>query len=256
MFNDTHRREIFHFCFLERLLRQTDPALYVLKGGTNLRFFFNSPRYSEDMDLDATGGSVSTLKKNGYKILQDAAFVRSLRTYGIEAIDINDSDKAKHTQTTQRFRLGLITSAGVRLPTKVEFSRRGEAPCDAPLQLIDPNIARQYRKLSFRCRHYPGATAAIQKIKAMAGRPASQARDVFDLYLLHAGGYCSDDVAADGTITAEIRQAAMTTILSLSYEDYQGQVLAFLREPERQVYEAAATWESMQETLLRVLDDA
>ncbi|MEX0902291.1 MAG: nucleotidyl transferase AbiEii/AbiGii toxin family protein [Pseudohongiellaceae bacterium] len=60
MFTDTQRREIFHFCFLDRLLRQSDSDLYVLKGGVNLRFFFNSPRYSEDMDLDATGGSIDT----------------------------------------------------------------------------------------------------------------------------------------------------------------------------------------------------
>ena len=28
----------------------------------NLRFFFNSPRYSEDTDLDVLGGSVATLE--------------------------------------------------------------------------------------------------------------------------------------------------------------------------------------------------
>lgn len=256
MFTDTQRREIFHFCFLERLLKQSDPALYVLKGGVNLRFFFNSPRYSEDMDLDVTGGSATTLKKNGYRILEDGAFARSLRTYGIEAIDINDPDKAKHTETTQRFRLGLITRAGVRLPTKVEFSRRGEVPHDTPVELIDPDIARQYRKLSFRCQHYPGEVAAIQKIRALAGRPASQARDVFDLYLLYAGGHIADATVAGSTIAPEMRQAAIAAVLSLSYEDYRGQVLEFVPEPERQEYDNPATWESMQETLLRLLDDA
>ena len=61
----THRqqREVFHLLFLERLLRLSDPSLYVLKGGLNLRFFFNSPRFSEDMDLDVLGGSVATLEE-------------------------------------------------------------------------------------------------------------------------------------------------------------------------------------------------
>ena len=72
MLSDTQIREVFHFCFLERLLKLSDPSIYILKGGVNLRFFFNSPRYSEDMDIDVLAGSVATLKKNGYKILQDA----------------------------------------------------------------------------------------------------------------------------------------------------------------------------------------
>lgn len=255
MLTDTQRREIFHFCFLERLLKQSDPALYVLKGGVNLRFFFNSPRYSEDMDLDVTGGSVATLKKNGYKILQDAAFARNLRTFGIEGLDINDPEKAKHTETTQRFRVGLVTASGQRLPTKVEFSRRGKTPDNPPLELIDPAIARQYRKLSFRCRHYPGTVAAQQKVQALAGRTETQARDVFDLYLLYAGGYAADIVTA-GTLKRQTRQAAVDAALSLSYEDFEGQVVEFLQEPERQEYASPAAWEAMQETVLKVLGDA
>ena len=56
-------REVFHFCFLEHLLLISDPKIYILKGGVNLRFFFSSPRYSEDMDIDVIAGSVSILKK-------------------------------------------------------------------------------------------------------------------------------------------------------------------------------------------------
>ena len=95
MLTDTQIREVFHFHFLERLLRLSDSSIYILKGGVNLRFFFNSPRYSEDMDIDVLAGSVATLKKNGYKILQDAAFKRSLRLFDIEDIEINDPNKAR-----------------------------------------------------------------------------------------------------------------------------------------------------------------
>ena len=79
MFTDTQIREVFHFCFLDRLLKLSDPGLYVLKGGVNLRFFFNSPRYSEDMVIDVLAGSVQTPKENGYKILNDGAFQRLLK---------------------------------------------------------------------------------------------------------------------------------------------------------------------------------
>ena len=164
MLTDTQRREVFHFCFLQRLLRISDPSLYVLKGGVNLRFFFSSPRYSEDMDLDVLAGSVATLKKNGYKILEDAAFRRSLSIYGIDGIEINDPDKAKHTGTTQRFRCSLVTEAGQRLPTKVEFSRRaGDPDAAAPLETINTEIARRYRQL--------GGVRAVWKPR-VAGAPA------------------------------------------------------------------------------------
>ena len=120
-FDDKTQREVFHFLFLDRLLKISDPKFYVLKGGVNFRFFLQSPRYSEDMDLDVVGGAVETLKKNGYKILEDAAFQRNLQSFGIRSLKINDKEKAKHTETTQRFSLRLVNDAGEEFPTKVEF---------------------------------------------------------------------------------------------------------------------------------------
>ena len=182
MYTELQLREVFHLCFLERLIKLTAPGLYALKGGVNLRFYFKSPRYSEDMDLDVFAGSVGTLKKNGYKILQEASFLRSLQVYGIDSIEINDPDKSKPTEVTQRFRVGLFTQAGQRLPTKVEFSRRTEQEQISEqlvTERIDPEIARYYRKLSFPVQHYTGEVAALQKVAALYGRQTTQARDVF-----------------------------------------------------------------------------
>ncbi len=44
---DTQLREVFHFYFLDRLLKISDSGMYILKGGVNLRFYSHSPRYSE-----------------------------------------------------------------------------------------------------------------------------------------------------------------------------------------------------------------
>jgi predicted nucleotidyltransferase component of viral defense system len=254
MYSDIRLREVFHFCFLERLLRISDPGMYVLKGGVNLRLFFNSPRFSEDMDLDVLAGSVATLRKNGYKILEDGAFIRSLRTYGIADIELNDPGKAKQTETTQRFRFGLITPAGLRLPAKIEFSRRGSKVDNSELALIDPEIARQYRKLAYRCQHYPGDVAALQKVMALAGRPATQARDVFDLGILHAGGYTSS-VKSNKSLTEKKRQLAVDALLSLTFEDFSGQVVEFLDTDNRALYDSVPAWEQLQETVLGLLDD-
>ncbi|MCH8867230.1 MAG: nucleotidyl transferase AbiEii/AbiGii toxin family protein [Proteobacteria bacterium] len=254
MYSDTQIREVFHFCFLDRLLKISDPSIYVLKGGVNLRFFFNSPRYSEDMDIDVLAGDVATLKKNGYKILKDAAFRRSLRVFDIDDIEINDPGKAKQTKTTQRFRFGLITPTGQRLPTKVEFSRRAQGTSDdAVVELIDPDIALQYRKLAFRCQHYGGGVAIVQKVKALAGRAVTQARDVFDLAILYRGGNTPSAPLQQLMPGQELTQA-IDCLMSLSWEDYQGQVLEFLDTNSRDEYGDKKAWEWLQTFVLESIE--
>src|SRR5262245_38581702 len=110
--SETAIREVFLLLFLERLFAASSAAQYVLKGGVNLRFFFSSPRFSEDMDLDVVAGGVGTLKKNGFKILEDRAFGRAMQAFGVSAIHVNDPARAKQTETTQRFRVRLVTSGG------------------------------------------------------------------------------------------------------------------------------------------------
>lgn len=249
MLSDKLQREVFHFFFLERLLKISDPKFYILKGGVNFRFFFQSPRYSEDMDLDVIGGSVETLKKNGYKIIEDASFLRSLKVFGISNILVNDKSKAKQTETTQRFKLRLVNEAGEEFPTKVEFSRREMAPTEKYLlETINPRIARQFKKLSFPCYHYHPESAVSQKVRALAGRTETQARDVFDLYLLYLGG-SFDRVTIHQTITPEEREKAMLSLCGLDFDNYSGQVVEYLEEEARIQYASRTSWELMLKTL-------
>lgn len=266
----THRqlREAFHLLFLERLLRLTDPRLYVLKGGANLRFFFGSPRYSEDMDIDVLGGSVATLKKNGYRVLEDRAFRRSLGALGIVDVEVSDPERAKHTATTQRFRVRLVT-AGESWPTKVEFSRRrqlgglgrenrsaaerGEATA-APsfvTETISPDVTAAYRQLAFRCQHYTGAAAALQKLSALARWAQPQVRDAFDLHLLWLGGHWDGSVAS--ALADEERARAMEVLVSFSSADYASQVVDYL-EPEARVFASIERWNELCAGLLELLD--
>jgi hypothetical protein len=206
------------------------------------------------MDLDVLAGSVATLKKNGYKILEDAAFRRSLRIFGIDGIEINDPNKAKHTETTQRFRCSLMTEAGQRLPTRVEFSRRAEDPnVAAPLETIDTTIARRYRKLAYRCRHYSGGLAVVQKIEALAGRALTQARDVFDLGILLQGGYL-DAVAREGALAGAPVSEALECLTALSWEDYEGQVVEFLDPDSRAEFGDQAAWHELQISVFEALE--
>ena len=254
MFTDTQIREVFHFYFLDRLLKLSDPGLYILKGGVNLRFFFRSPRYSEDMDIDVLAGSVQTLKKNGYKILNDGAFRRSLRSFDIADIEVNDPAKAKQTETTQRFRFGLVTPAGYRLPTKVEFSRRNEFSDDeSESTLVDTEIARSYRRLSFRCPHYTGGTAVVQKVRALAGRPVTQARDVFDLAILFRGGHRPSAAWSQLLANGE-RAKAIDCLMGLTWQEFEWQVVEFLEMDYREEYGSKDAWNLLQNLVLSRLE--
>lgn len=124
-FSPLQIREIFHHEFLRWFGRKVKADYYALKGGVNLRFFFNSTRYSEDMDLDVHSIAVVKLKDIVMEILQTLSFQDNFRSVGIVKVIPPDIVKAKQTETTQRFKIHLVTSNGEDLFTKIEFSRRG-----------------------------------------------------------------------------------------------------------------------------------
>jgi predicted nucleotidyltransferase component of viral defense system len=255
-YTDKQHREVFHLLFLERLLKISDPRFYALKGGVNLRFFFRSPRYSEDMDLDVFGGSVETLRKNGYKILRDASFLRILQTYGIEKLILNDSAKAKQSETTQRFRFRLVNSNGEAFPTKVEFSRRRSLELSqVETALIVPEVIQPYKKLSFACQHYHSDYAILQKVQALGGRVETQARDVFDLYILYLAGSIRPDLIRTLTTLKE-RECAIVCLLGLNYESYTGQVVEYLEPDGKLRFGSEKAWNDIAGTILELLDAA
>jgi len=248
--SDRQAREFFHFLFLDWLLKTTKAELYVLKGGVNLRFFHGSPRYSEDMDLDVdrTKVAVGTLKKNGYKILADGAFRRVLATADIVDLHPNDASKAKHTETTQRFAVSLVLASGQTLPTKVEFSGRGIDRSGVRIERIDPEVARRLGRTAYHVAHYDGATAARQKVHALAGRPVTQARDLFDLYLLDSrGAIAADELAA---IDADMRARASANAAAIAYADFVGQVVEYLDAEAAAAWGTAERFAEMQEVVL------
>lgn len=247
-------REVFHLLFLERLFAVSSPSQYVLKRGVNLRFFFASPRYSEDMDLDVVAGSVGTLKKNGFKILEDKSFARAMQVFGVSAIQVNDPAKAKQTETTQRFRARLVTNAGIELPTKVEFSRRApKETYDVVTENIPGERARPYGRLGFPCPHYDGTSAALQKARALVGRETPQCRDVFDLHILSLGGHATGALFAKALSKKE-RAEARGVIDALEHEAYAGQVVEFLEDDARQRYGSPEAWDDIRVRVLELFD--
>ena len=194
------------------------------------------------MDLDAVQTSVSTLKKNGYKILNAATFLRTLSTYGIESIQANDPAKAKHTETTQRFKVQLHLSTGEILPTKIEFSRRQKRVLEnTATERIDSNIAAAYQKLPFLFQHYARSAAIVQKIHALAHRTVTQTRDLFDLYILKLQSINKEKIK----IPKDVVRTALKNIENLSNEDFQGHVINFLNREHQKQFESSHQWKTI-----------
>ena len=241
IYNQLQLREFFHIEFLRWMSRKIKADNYALKGGTNLRFFFNSIRYSEDMDLDIRGIIVGNLKALVMKILLSPSFNDTLRPFGIERIIPPDISKAKQTETTQRFKIHLITSSGEDLFTKIEFSRRGFKG-KAVVQPVSDNILRAYKMTPLLVSHYEIESTIAQKIGALAGRSIIQARDIFDLYMLSSQYTPRKTVILDKNRLTK----AHDNIFEISFVQFRDSVLSYLSPEDRASYESADSWDEIK----------
>jgi predicted nucleotidyltransferase component of viral defense system len=237
--------ELFHLLFLGALGARVDRALFVLKGGCNLRFYWKSIRYSEDMDLDVKTMSVTTLRNNVERILESLAFQQSLAAHQLA---LEEHSAPKQTDTTQRWKMAVRSLAERRsVPTKIEFSRRRLDPGHI-LEPVDPAIQRRYKLYPVLTQHYDLSAALLQKVGALAGRPQTQARDVFDLKLLLDQGA----TAAKGL--GKLAAAAIEPAMSVGYDEFAGQVLAYLEPEYQDHYRPRQTWEATQEAVVQWLE--
>ena len=247
--SELHLVELFHLSVL-RLL--PDKAHVALKGGCNMRFFFGSVRYSHDMDLDI-GRRVEphALRERMTRLLAGPALSAALAAEGVE---LGAVSAPKQTETTQRWKAELVVRArrSISLHTKIEFSRRPTTE-EALLEAVDPAIVGAHRLLPVLVRHYPLETALRQKVRALVGRATVQARDVFDLAVLltRAGGRLDALRADRATLPQAIERA-----LDVSFDDYRGQVVAYLHPDHAEQYGSRDAWNALQMQLVSALEKA
>lgn len=243
-------REAFHLVFLRALARSVPLDSVALKGGSNLRFFFGSVRYSEDMDLDAEGIPVHSLTERVMSILSSSVLRSTLRGYGVEQVVAPDLAHAKQTETVQRFKVHLLTTAGEDLFTKVEFSRRGlDVPRKA--EAVSAAVLGRYRQPPLIVSHYTAEAAARQKLGALVGRARPQARDVFDLWVLstHAAAR-----GAGAALTDEAKAAARDRIFSIDYAEYRDAVVAYLGPEDQAAYDLPDVWDEVRLQALALIE--
>jgi predicted nucleotidyltransferase component of viral defense system len=236
--NQRESVERFHLVFLRHFATVISPGTICLKGGVNLRFYYNSPRLSEDIDFDARLVGVDILKKNVNKVLASRPLLTELAAAGITLGDIKP---AKQTQTAQRWKFHVINEAGTS-PTRLEFSRRNDEPFENNVTGPPaPALLAAQQVIPFVFNHYTPLEAYRQKINALATRTHVQARDVFDLH--HLSQYAS----AGRESPPELVTQAIERLGLISFAMFKDQVVPFLPDDLAAHYGTPAAWKEMSE---------
>jgi len=235
--------ELFHLLFLRVLESRLDRKSYVVKGGANLRIWFGSARYSEDLDLDTVSAESHVLRDRVEQVLSSAAFGTLLRSQGLQ---VTRTSRPKQTETTQRWKFEIAGQSG-RFPlhTKIEFSRRGsEEPYI--LEPACPEVLRVYGLPAPTANHYTAAAAVRQKIGALVGRREPQARDIWDLDHLFRTRADADP----RPLPARLRQAlasAVDRVLETPFSGFKSQVVPFLTTEHQEIFGTSEAWDRMRE---------
>jgi hypothetical protein len=248
-------REVVHLLILQALMGIRRGTGITVKGGVNLRLFFGSERYSEDMDLDGTAQARDAIRGTIQSMFEDRSFTQRLRKSGIRELDPGEGPN-KDTETTFRYKFGVVVGGGVRHSTKVEVSFRGRHEADrAAIEVPAAEILRACGMEGLEVRHYVREAAVRQKLDALGGRREAQARDVFDLHLL------APDPAPDALVGLLAKQVAPGRVkeararaLDITYAEYEGQVFEFLGEEARRQYATELAWDDMRLAVVTLIE--
>lgn len=250
MLSDRQAVELFHLHFVRLLCSGPSKGSFAIKGGCNLRFFFESVRYSEDIDLDVAGLPVHALKEKVSAVLSGPALSLVLRSRGIAIASVS---APKQTETTQRWKVGLSAEGhAIPLHTKIEFSRR-PAMEESKVEPIAASVLAEHQLMPFLAPHYPLAAALRQKVGALAGRSVVQARDVFDLGVLFArsGGKVNALEPTRSLLPKAIERA-----MDVSYADFKSQVGSYLQPDHLDTYGSREAWDALQMGVVDLLEKA
>ena len=244
--------EGFHLLFLQALATRANPAAWALKGGGNLRFFYASERFSEDIDLDTFDIEPWAFQERVDQTLASDLLKRTLGTLGSR---IEYVDPKERSETKSKWVLGLRhLSETEPVYTQIEVSHR-EYPYRefAKVESVAEAAVVRYAAALRRptVGHYLPRAAVAQKIDALWGRDVRQPRDVFDLDLLFR-------IAPDGLSRGEVDEAglraATTRLFEIGYDEYRAKVLSFIEPDALPLYEPMEVWEGMQMTVAERLE--
>ena len=136
----------------------------------------------------------------------------------------------------------------IRHPTKVEVSFRPRHPEDMTvIEEVPARFMKVYGIASVPVCRYVMEAAVRQKIDALGGRREAQARDLFDLHLL-VGGTLKDDLLGflSRTMARDRLESAFSRAFSITFGEYEGQVIEFLDTEARERYGTETVWDQIR----------
>ncbi len=241
--SDAQVIEIFHLLFVQALTVNAS-NWFVLKGGANLRYFFQSDRYSNDIDFDFFTKPDWSVGETVDKVLSGGALAALLRRQDLEIAEVT---KPKQTATTRKWKVALSRSELKKdlVRTKIEFSGRNEPDKDRRFEVIPEVVLNTYGVSSISLSHY-GQTAALeQKIAALALRSETKARDVFDLELLLRLHRVAGSPSLESTYALDAAARAQ----EVAYQSFCSEVLPFLYDDVASLYQNEETWILMRDSV-------
>lgn len=244
--------ESFHLAFLQALATRANRSAWALKGGGNLRFFYGSERFSEDVDLDTFD-----IEPWAFQDRVDQTLASDLlrRTLGLLGSRIDYLNPKERSETKSKWVVGVRQpSEAEPVYTQIEISHREYpyrefAKVEPVTEIAVARYAAALRRPTFG--HYLPRAAVAQKIDALWGRDVRQPRDVFDLDLLFR---IAPEAVSPGDVEEAGLRAALTRIFEIGYDEYRAKVLSFIEPDALPLYESIEAWESMQVTVAERLE--
>ena len=168
-------------------------------------------------------------------------------------IVLRGASAPKQTDTAQRWKMSLA-GEGRSLPlhTKVEFSRRGTTE-EAKVESVAAGVLADYQLMPLLAPHYPLDAAVRQKVSALVGRSAVQARDVFDLAVLFARA--GHKIYGLRPVRAQL-PGAIERAMEVSYADFKSQVVSYFKPEHVDEYGTRQAWDALQSQVVESLEKA
>lgn len=245
--------EAFHLAFLAALQASVGHDRFALKGGGNLRFFYGSLRYSEDIDLDVFDVDPRRFAPKIERAMRSGATERLLAARNIQIV----SRVPKEQSTTREKWSVALKLPNLEQPvrTKVDFSYREQSPAaSVRVEAVPARVIAPYAPLIGPIiGHYLPPAAIAQKIFALKERAehnTSQPRDVFDLDMLIRGW--SGDVRR-GMVPPAIAATAAERAMEMTWPEFRAKVVAYLEPSVAGTFDSKAAWEQIQERVVTAL---
>jgi len=113
------------------------------------------------------------------------------------------------------------------------------------VQSVSDRVLRPYKLAPLILPHYNIRATIVQKINAIASRSVTQARDIYDLFILNSQYTDSDKGEAEITDREKLRMA-YDNLFAVNFEQFRDSVVSYLPPEEQVIYNNEPSWDEVR----------